>query len=54
MRIFLAPGNFTTFNNSIRKIMVHLSKNVNSIDVNEIFEKLGFPYDWYKLPAKQL
>lgn len=54
MRIFLAPGNFTTFNNSIRKRMVHLSKNVNSIDVNEIFEKLGFPYDWYKLPAKQL
>lgn len=54
MRIFLALSNFTTFNNSIRKRMVHLSKNVNSIDVNEIFEKLGFPYDWYKLPAKQL
>ena len=50
MRIFLAPGNFATFNNSIRKRMVHLSKCINSINENEIFKKLGFPYDWYKLP----
>lgn len=50
MRIFLAPGNFATFNNSIRKRMVHLSKSINSINENEIFKKLGFPYDWYKIP----
>lgn len=30
--------------------MVHLSKSINSINENEIFKKLGFPYDWYKLP----
>lgn len=50
MQVFLAPGNFATFNNSIRKRMINLSKNIKSIDENEIFEKLGFPRNWSKLP----
>lgn len=51
MRVFLSRGNFITLSNSLRKRMQHLDKKLHSINANEIFSILGFPYDWHKNEA---
>lgn len=50
MRLFMSKGNFIIFNNTIRKRMRRLNKELQTIDCNKIIRVMGFPENWFERP----
>lgn len=50
MQCFLGQTEFAVLNNSLRKRFRSLSKHLNTININKILDKMGFPKDWQLRP----
>ncbi len=49
LKILLPPEHFNDFINKIEGKMKKLKKKINTIDVNKIFDTMGFPIKWEKI-----
>lgn len=50
LQCFISRIEYAKLNNSIRKRMNRLNRNLNSININDILNLLGFPENWNQLP----
>lgn len=46
MQCFLSKTKFGILNNTLKKRFKNLSNKLNTITINDIFQKMGFPQDW--------
>lgn len=46
MQCFLSKAEFCILNNTLRKRFQNLDKELNTISINDIFLKMGFPENW--------
>lgn len=46
MQCFLSKTEFGILNNTLKKRFKNLSNKLNTITINDIFQKMGFPQDW--------
>lgn len=50
MQCFLSETEFAVLNNTLRRRFRSLSKYLNTISINDVLAKMGFPKDWHLLP----
>lgn len=50
LQCFISDYEYATLHNAIRKRMITLDKQINSISIELILSSLGFPKDWHKSP----
>ncbi|MCF1784313.1 Abi family protein [Lactobacillus mulieris] len=50
LQCFISDHEYATLHNAIRKRMITLDKQINSIPIELILASLGFPKDWHKSP----
>lgn len=46
MQCFLSKNEFGILNNTLRKRFRNLNNKLDTITINDIFQKMGFPQDW--------
>lgn len=51
MQCFLSKTEFAVLNNSLRRKFLSLNKHMNTISINEVLAKMGFPKDWQLQPS---
>lgn len=51
MQCFLSYTEFAVLNNTLRKRLRSLSKHLNTISINNVLAKMGFPKDWQLQPS---
>lgn len=52
LQCFISDTEFATLNNTLRQRMRKILKiHINSVEVDELIQLLGFPPKWYELPA---
>lgn len=51
MQCFLSYTEFAVLNNTLRKRLRSLSKHLNTISINNVLDKMGFPKDWQLQPS---